>query len=246
MKLKIIITSLLLATGLSAQASDHHAHWSYSGEHGAKQWGDMEPGFAECKLGKQQSPIDIRGAAKAVLPNIGFDYKPGAAEVVNNGHTIQVNLAAGGAVMLDSGEYKLLQFHFHTPSEERIKGKAYPMVAHLVHKNAEGMLAVVAVLLKEGKENAALKTLFAALPAKEGASISLEGGINPADILPAKRNYYKFVGSLTTPPCSEGVRWQVLKQPVELSKAQIAAFQKLYKMNARPVQPLNGRRIEAN
>lgn len=246
MKLKVIITSLLLATGFSAQASDQHAHWSYSGEHGAKQWGDMEPGFAECKLGKQQSPIDIRGVVKAELPTIGFDYKQSSAEVVNNGHTIQVNLAAGGSVMLDSGEYKLLQFHFHTPSEERIKGKAYPMVAHLVHKNAEGMLAVVAVLFKQGKENAALKAAFSALPAKEGASTVLEGGINAADILPAKRNYYKFVGSLTTPPCSEGVRWQVLKQPVELSRAQIAAFQKLYKMNARPVQPLNGRRIEEN
>ena len=246
MKLQTIIAGLLLACGIGAQASEQHAHWGYSGEHGAKQWGDMEPGFAECKLGKQQSPIDIRGAVKSELPSIGFDYKQSGAEVVNNGHTIQVNLAAGGSVMLDSGEYKLLQFHFHTPSEERIKGKAYPMVAHLVHKNAEGMLAVVAVLFKQGKENAALKPIFAALPTKEGASMALEGGINPADILPAKHNYYKFVGSLTTPPCSEGVRWQVLKQPVELSKAQIAAFQKLYKMNARPVQPLNGRRIEEN
>lgn len=246
MKLKIIIASLMFAVSLSAQADGHAAHWSYSGEHGAKQWGDMEPGFAECKLGKQQSPIDIRGSTKSELQAIGFNYSQSGAEVINNGHTIQINLASGGAVMLDSGEYKLLQFHFHTPSEERIKGKAYPMVAHLVHKNAEGQLAVVAVLFKQGKENAALKAVFADLPAKEGESKKLEAGINTADILPSTRNYYKFVGSLTTPPCSEGVRWQVLKEPVELSKAQIAAFQKLYKMNARPVQPLNGRKIEEN
>ncbi len=243
---KTLIAGLLLAASFGALAADHQAHWGYTGEHGAKQWGDMEPGFADCKLGKAQSPIDIRGATKADLAPLGFNYAAGAAEVINNGHTIQVNLAAGGNIRLDSGDYQLLQFHFHTPSEEKIKGKAYPLVAHLVHKNADGQLAVVAVLFKLGKENAALKDVFAALPAKEGDKIALAAGINTADLLPADRAYYKFIGSLTTPPCSEGVRWQVLKQPVELSKAQLRAFQALYKMNARPVQPLNGRKIESN
>ncbi len=241
--LRLLAAGVMAAATIPAPAEDQ-AHWGYQGAHGAQHWGDIEAGFAECKLGKEQSPIDIRGAKKSALSAIAFGYAQSDAEIVNNGHTVQVNLTAGGTVTLDGAEYKLLQFHFHTPSEEKIKGKAYPMVAHLVHKNAEGQLAVVAVLFKQGKENAALKGVFDALPAKEGETRALSGGFNPADILPADRAYYKFMGSLTTPPCSEGVHWQVLKQPVEISKAQIAAFRKLYKMNARPVQPLNGRKIE--
>ena len=165
--------------------------------------------------------------------------------MVNNGHTIQVNLPAAGAVTLDGVEYKLLQFHFHTPSEEKIDGKAYPLVAHLVHKNAQGQLAVVAVLFRVGKENTALKPVFEHLPTKESETFKLGLDINSADLLPANRAYYAFMGSLTTPPCSEEVRWQVLKTPVELSASQLAAFRRLYQMNARPVQPLNGRKVLA-
>jgi carbonic anhydrase len=156
-----------------------------------------------------------------------------------------VNLPAAGSATLDGVEYKLLQFHFHTPSEEKIDGKSYPLVAHLVHKNAEGQLAVVAVLFKAGKENAALKPVFDHLPAKEGETRKLDVAVDAADLLPANRAYYAFTGSLTTPPCSEEVRWQVLKTPVELSSSQLAAFRKLYRMNARPVQPLNGRKVLA-
>lgn len=243
-KLKVLAVSLAAAFSVSTQAADEHAHWGYDGEHGANHWAEMEPGFAECKLGKEQSPIDIRGAQKSALAPIVFNYAKSDAEVVNNGHTIQINLADGGAVKLEGADYKLLQFHFHTPSEEQIEGKSYPMVAHLVHKSADGKLAVVAVLLTEGKENPHMKAVFDALPAKEGETRKIQAGLNLTDLLPADRGYYKFTGSLTTPPCSEGVRWQVLKQPVELSKAQIASFRKLYKMNARPVQPLNGRKLE--
>jgi carbonic anhydrase len=163
---------------------------------------------------------------------------------VNTGHSIQVNLAAGGTVDLASGTYKIVQFHFHAPSEEKIDGHPYAMVAHLVHSDDAGKLAVVAVLFKEGKANPTLAKVFAVMPAKEGEKVALEGGVNPADLLPARQDYYAYVGSLTTPPCTEGVRWQVLKQPVELSKEQLAAFRKLYPMNARPVQPLNGRKVE--
>lgn len=227
-----------------AKAADHGPHWTYEGSHDPKHWGEMDPAFAECKLGKQQSPIDIHGAQKAALAPLAFSYVAGGAEVINNGHTIQVNLADGGSAKLGGADFKLLQFHFHTPSEEMVNGKSYPMVAHMVHKNGEGKLAVVAVLFKEGKENTALKPVFAGLPAKEGGKQALAAGFNPTDLLPVDRAYYKYTGSLTTPPCSEGVQWQVLKQPVELSSSQIAAFRKLYKMNARPVQPLNGRKIE--
>ncbi|WP_317201318.1 carbonic anhydrase family protein [Janthinobacterium sp.] len=243
--------SMLLAVSLAclataAQAADKHAHWAYTGHGGPTHWNELEEGFSGCKLGTQQSPIDIRGASKAALAPIDFHYAPGAAAVVNNGHTVQVNLAAGGSITLPDGEYKLLQFHFHTPSEEKINGVGYPLVAHFVHKSEAGKLAVVAVLFQKGAPNAALKEVFAAMPAKADGSKELEGAFDPAAVLPARRGYYAYMGSLTTPPCSEGVRWQVLKEPVNLSAAQLRAFQKLYPMNARPVQSLNGRTLEVS
>lgn len=231
---------------LGAYAADAHAHphWAYNGKAGAAHWGDLQEGYATCKLGKTQSPIDIRQAKKSGdAKPLAFAYTGSPAEVVNNGHTIQVNLASAGEVATPGGAYKLVQFHFHTPSEEKVNGKAYPLVAHLVHKNDAGQLAVVAVLFKEGKDNALLGKVFKAMPKAEGGKASLEGGLNVADLLPAQQGYWAFSGSLTTPPCSEQVRWQVLKTPVEVSKSQLAAFRKLYPMNARPVQPLNGREV---
>jgi carbonic anhydrase len=242
-KFQLAVTGVLMTIALAASATEG-PHWGYGGAHGPKEWGDMEAGFAECKLGKAQSPIDIHDAKKAALPALDFQYAKSGGEIVNNGHTIQVNLANGGVLNLDGVPYKLVQFHFHGPSEEKINGKASAMVIHLVHQNAEGKLAVVAVLLKEGKANAALDPVFKNMPKEEGSKKALDADLNATDLLPSKHGYYKFVGSLTTPPCSEGVRWQVLKQPVEVSKAQVAAFHALYKMNARPVQPLNGRVVE--
>ena len=246
MKMRSVATGLLITVAFVAHAADHAPHWGYGGEHGPEKWGDMEAGFAACKHGKEQSPIDIRNATKSALPTLDFKYTKSSAEVVNNGHTIQVNLVDGGALNLDGVPYKLVQFHFHTPSEEKIDGKAYPMEVHLVHQSAKGQLAVVAVLLTEGKANAALGPVFKNLPQAEGSKTTLGANFNAAGLLPAARGYFRYVGSLTTPPCSEGVRWQVLKQPVEVSKAQLAAFRKLYNMNARPVQPLNGRKVEEN
>lgn len=246
MKIRSIATGLLIALACVAHAADHAPHWGYGGEHGPAHWGDMEPDFAACKLGKAQSPIDIRNARKTALPALDFEYTKSSAEVVNNGHSIQVNLVDGGVLNLDGVPYKLVQFHFHAPSEEKINGKAYSMGAHLVHQSAERQLAVVAVLLTEGRANAALDPVFKNLPQTEGGKNTLGANFNAAELLPAARGYFRYVGSLTTPPCTEGVRWQVLKQPVEVSKAQIAAFRKLYNMNARPVQPLNDRKVEEN
>ena len=239
-----LATALTVANGVHA-ADAQAPRWGY-GEAG--KWGDLSAEFKECKLGKEQSPIDIqtKAAEKAKLAAIGFNYKAAAGVVVNNGHTIQVNLTEAGSAKLAGGDYQLLQFHFHTPSEETVDGKNFPLVAHLVHKSAAGGLGVVGVMFKEGKENAALKPVFDAMPAKEGGQAALKANLNAADFLPADKGYYAFKGSLTTPPCSEGVAWQVLKQPVELSKAQIEAFRKIYKMNARPVQPLNGRKVQAS
>ena len=180
---------------------------------------------------------------KSDLPAIKTHYESSKAEIVNNGHTIQINLAAGGSAQLRIDEYELVQFHFHTPSEEKINGKGYPMVAHLVHKNADGHLAVIALLIKEGKENSGLKNVFANLPAEEGKS-DLADQINMTDVLPVSMKYYGFNGSLTTPPCSEDIAWHVVEKPIELSKVQISAFKKIFKNNSRPVQPLNGRVVE--
>jgi carbonic anhydrase len=244
MKLKLMAVGLAAAVSFPVFAEG--PHWGYAGAHGAGHWADMEPGFATCKIGKAQSPINIdtKQVKPAKLDPIGFHYSSGTVEVLNNGHTIQVNVPAGSAITLDGSEYQLVQFHFHTPSEEKINGKNFPLVAHFVHRNAEGKLAVVAVLFKSGKENEALKPVFDAMPNKEGEVARL-AAFNPADVLPPVRTYYAFEGSLTTPPCSEDVRWQVLKNPVALSKNQITAFRKLYPMNARPVQPLNGRDVRS-
>ena len=246
MKLNLLFAA---ACAIAAASSVHAAapvHWSYSGHTDPRHWADLDHGFETCKLGKNQSPIDIvtkKTQTSADAKPIAFAYTAGAAEIVNNGHTIQVNLPEGGTVSLDGVDYKLLQFHFHTPSEEKIDGKNYPLVAHLVHRNEQGRLAVVAVLFKLGKENAALKPVFSQLPAKAGETRKIEDAFDAAQLLPPTRGYYAFAGSLTTPPCSEEVRWQVLKTPVELSSAQLASFRKLYPMNARPVQPLNERKV---
>ena len=248
MRSKLFLAAACALSVVPLAFAEGQAHWSYKDHGGAAHWGQLDKSFKTCKLGRHQSPInvDTRVTKKAAdAKPIGFAYTAGPGEVVNNGHTIQVNLPAAGSVSLDGVEYKLLQFHFHTPSEEKIDGKAYPLVAHLVHKNAQGQLAVVAVLFKVGKENTALKPVFEHLPAKEGETFKLGLDINSADLLPAKRAYYAFTGSLTTPPCSEEVRWQVLKTPVELAASQLAAFRRLYQMNARPVQPLNGRKVLA-
>ena len=231
----------------AAVAAESHAHWGYEGKGGPAQWADLEKDFASCKLGKEQSPINIvaKSAKKGQAPAIKPGYAASRGELLNNGHTIQVNLSEGGSADLSNGKYKLVQFHFHTPSEEKIDGKNFPMVAHLVHANDAGQLAVIAVLFRSGKENAALKGIFQQLPAKEG-KVPLAENFNAAGLLPSGLGYYAFKGSLTTPPCSEGVSWHVLKQPVEMSNGQIAAFRKIFKMNARPVQPVNGREVTDN
>ena len=243
MRFKSIAVGLLVVT-VNLFAADEHAAWTYAGDTGPAHWGDIGKDNGTCKLGKEQSPVDITGAKKTDLPPIAFAYTSGPAEIVNNGHTVQINLSSGGSIRAGGVEYKVVQFHFHTPSEEKINGKAHAMVAHLVHKSADGTLAVVAVEIDKGKENPALQAVFAAMPAKAGETRPLAGGVDLTSILPANRGYYAFMGSLTTPPCTEGVHWFVLKDPVDVSAGQLAVFAKLYPMNARPVQPVNGRSIE--
>ena len=231
----------------SAHAEEGHHEWDYGAKHGPGHWGQIKSEFAACKVGKTQSPIDIRHAVHAKLDPIRFDYHATPLHIIDNGHTIQVNYGTGSSISIGDQRYALVQFHFHKPSEEKINGKGYPMVAHLVHKNESGALAVVAVMLKEGGTNPLVQTLWTNLPPeKEKERVEEKVTINAAELLPASHAYYTFPGSLTTPPCSEGVTWFVLMNPAELSRSQIARFGKIYNSNARPVQPLNGRTVKVS
>ncbi|SFB23558.1 carbonic anhydrase [Azotobacter beijerinckii] len=248
---KVIAVPVLLALAISsAVASESHQDkpdWTYEGHTGAEHWGNLHADYATCRRGQAQSPIDIQHTTVAggELPAIAFKYAESPARVANNGHTVQIDFDSAGHIKLGDDNYTLHQFHFHTPSEERLNGEHYPLVAHMVHRSDAGELAVVAVLFKEGEKHEALERVFAAMPAKIHGKVELAEDFHPAHLLPEDQDYYHYIGSLTTPPCTEGVRWHVLKQPVEVSAEQIAAFKQLYPMNARPLQPLNGRTVGA-
>ena len=222
-------------------------HWSYGGEGGPEHWGELKPEFRQCAVGQRQSPIDIRDGIRVDLEPIQFDYRPGGFAVLDNGHTIEVTVAPGSALQVMGRRYELQQFHFHRPSEERVNGRSFDMVAHLVHKDADGRLAVLAVLLDRSREDRPqplVQTVWNNLPLEKGEPLVGPGLLDPRLLLPEDRGYYTYMGSLTTPPCSEGVLWMVMRQPVAVSADQIAIFAKLYPMNARPIQAGAGRLIK--
>ena len=225
-------------------AAQMHAHWSYEGAGGPAQWGRLQADFATCATGQRQSPIDIRDGVKVGLETIRFEYKPTSFRIVDNGHTLQVNVGEGLGLRIMGKRYELVQFHFHKPSEERVNGKVYDMVVHLVHRNDEGQLAVVAVLLEKGGEHPLIQTLWNNMPLDKDLEVAPVEPIDPSALLPENRSYWTYMGSLTTPPCTEGVLWMVLKQPQQVSGEQVSVFSRLYKNNARPVQPTNGRLIK--
>ena len=219
-------------------------HWDYVGTAGPDAWGKMQPEYSKCSTGTRQSPIDIRGGIAVDLEPIKFDYRPSAFSVIDNGHTVQVNVEAGNSITIIGKRYELVQFHFHRPSEERINGRQYDMVAHLVHKDVDGKLAVVAVLLDRGSAQAIVQSVWNNLPLEKGDEVRAGTRIDLSQLLPEDRRYYTYMGSLTTPPCSEGVLWMVMKQPVPISVEQVAIFSRLYPMNARPIQQADGRLIK--
>jgi carbonic anhydrase len=229
--------------------ADEEHHWGYQGGTGPSHWAAMEHEYATCGTGKSQSPIDIEDSAvkRVDLPPIAFDYKPSPLKIIDNGHTVQINYAPGSSITVAGKQYQLVQFHFHKPSEEKINGKPADMVVHLVHRDADGKLAVVATLLQAGAANPLIETLWKNVPKEKEKEQEVPGvQVNAAGLLPAdKAGYYTFTGSLTTPPCSEGVTWYVLKARTTLSKDELASFGMLYPMNARPTQALNGREIRA-
>jgi carbonic anhydrase len=222
--------------------------WSYEGANGPEHWGDLDPEYAACNIGKEQSPIDIRNARKAQLPAIRFEYKSGPLKIINNGYTaVRVNYAPGNGNFLFVGDqrYELTQFHFHHPSEEYIRGKPYEMVAHLMHQSSDGKVAGVAVLLQAGRANAIVQQLWEHMPKTPGKEEVIAGvEVSPAGLLPRDTSYYTYMGSLTAPPCTEGVTWFVLKTPMDISAEEISAFAALYPHDVRPLQPLNGRVVK--
>ena len=219
----------------------HQPHWGYDGETGPAHWGNLQADFRSCDLGTEQSPIDLKSSIRAQVGSVipGFQDIPLAIQ--NNGHTIQVNCAPGSYSMINGKRYDLLQFHFHHPSEHLLSGKRYDLELHFVHKSAEGNLAVLGVFIQPGTTNTALAPIWSAMPHEAGAVQQVGTTVRPAALLPASRTYFRYQGSLTTPPCSEGVLWTVFASPIEASTSQIQQFAQLFANNARPEQGLHRR-----
>ncbi len=218
--------------------------WGYTGPNGPGDWADMRQEFKLCGSGKEQSPINISGAKSANLPAIQFDYKPGSLEILHNGHTVLIKRAKGSRITVGGEKYELLQFHFHSPGENTVDGKTFPMEIHLVHKSAKGKIMVLGVFTKIGAKNAVLDKAWNHMPQQSGDRKQVASvNINAADLLPTDRSYYSFKGSITIPPCSEGIEWIVLKTPVEVSDEQIKQFSRVVGENARPVQPVYSRTL---
>jgi carbonic anhydrase len=243
------LLTLLLLTTAGIASAQQTAPWDYQGPRGPLNWGKLDPAYSACAKGHEQSPIDIRGAHlnKGLQP-IEFHYIGGSVTEVNNGHTVQINVNPGSYIIANGVRYDLIQFHFHHPGEEAVKGKLPDMVIHLVHKSADGKLAVVAVRLIEdvGNPNATLAALWSHLPQKANTEEKVTEMVNPGGLLPADRSYWTYMGSLTAPPCTEGVRWFIFEQEMGFSRDQLRAFSILFKINSRPLQDPHGRRVEAS
>lgn len=253
----IALTALLLVTGCSKttktahteEETDHAKHWGYTGDVAPSHWSELNKKFNMCSEGKQQSPINIVPTKDIELPALNLNYTTGSETIIDNGHTVQINIADGSVLNIDGEKYKLKQFHFHTPSENNINGKQFPLEAHFVHATDDGKLAVVAVMFKEGAENPVLAKIWKKFPTlKEKEGTAVKCGLTSDEVkalMPTNKDYYKFTGSLTTPPCSEQVKWHVYKTPLTVSKEQAEKFTALFgHPNNRPIQDTNKRVIE--
>lgn len=247
MKIPSRLAGLLLASlalSSAAQEGGHPKHWGYEGEVGPEHWQEFEADFGLCSSGRSQSPIDLRNFIEADLPKIAFDYKPGGYQVVNNGHAIQVDYKPGSKITVDGTDFELKQFHFHSPSENTIKGRSFPMETHFVHADAKGNLAVVALMFEESASNKLLEQVWPLVPKVENGKAALDPLVSANDLLHADRDYYRYEGSLTTPPCSEGVHWFVLKRTAKADIGQLLMVREvLGQANNRPVQPVGARAV---
>ncbi|WP_370678603.1 carbonic anhydrase [Comamonas sp. GB3 AK4-5] len=241
MQIKSWAGLMVLVLGASAHCNEL---WSYEGSGAPENWGKLSQEFQICEKGFNQSPIDIQRTVNGKLPALDINIHVKNQEIINNGHSIQINVANDDDFSIDGKDYNLKQFHFHSPSENKIKGKNFPLEIHFVHAMEEdgNRLAVLAVMVEEGKPNPAIAEILKSLPAEKNKAEALNTTINISSLYPKSRHYYRFSGSLTTPPCTEGVVWLVMKQSIKTSKAQIEAFEEaLEHANNRPPQPLNGR-----
>lgn len=235
----IVLALLFMCLAVTPVGASDPVHWGYDGDVGPEYWGALSPEFATCAEGREQSPVDIPATAPVNPPQLRFDYRPSELNIVNNGHSIQINYEPGSTLEAAGAVYELVQFHLHGLSEHTLNGAYTAMELHLVHKDAGGRIAVIAVMIEEGAHNPAYEPILANMPAEEGDPLTVPGTTaNASQLLPVEQSYYRYNGSLTTPPCTEGVAWFVLATPVELSTTQIAAFRSLYDHNYRPVQPL--------
>ncbi len=239
----LVILAITMLVALNAYSSGGNKHWSYTGADGPDKWGSLSPEYSTCKSGTGQSPVNISKTIGANVGDIEFNYNEAPLKMLNNGHTIQVNYSPGSSITVNGRTYNLLQFHFHSPSEDTVKGKHYDMQAHFVHKSDDGQLAVVGVFLKKGKNNSFVQTLWNEMPHEVNHEVEGHSQINGMALLPSNGSYYHFTGSLTTPPCSESVQWFVLKTPVEVSAEQVEKFVSAVGHNARPTQPVNDRAV---
>jgi carbonic anhydrase len=228
-----------LCTGLGRAAEG--PHWSYEGDAGPDKWGSLGGEGNMCSAGTRQSPVDIAGTIRADVPRLGIAWHKRPDTIVNNGHTIQLNIPEGATLRVGNDVYKLIQFHFHHPSEHLIDGKNTPMEAHFVHAGAAGALGVVGIMMKAGRHNATFAKIVETMPTQEGPPVKADPAIDPNGLLPARHGYFRYAGSLTTPPCSETVAWMVLIEPIEAAGADIERFAKIFANNARPVQKLHRR-----
>ncbi len=230
-------------TDIGSHMTPHVLHWDYTGARAAYAWGDIDPGFKTCKDGKAQSPVNIsQYAAQPDLPALTTAYQPSPLVVANNGHTILVNVIPGSTMSIGDQAYELQQLRFHTPSEHYINGAPYPMEMQLLHQSQDGKTAVMAVMIEVGEANPVIQAIWEQAPVEpHTANANEDFPFTAASLLPGSMEYFSYTGSLTTPPCTEGVNWYVLKQPVRVSQEQLVAFQRLFPVNARYLQPLNNR-----
>ncbi|MFU5483902.1 carbonic anhydrase [Pseudomonas aeruginosa] len=242
---------LFLLTPLCISPSIVHTaeiHWTYKGNHGPSHWGEFSSGL--CSAGSRQSPINVDRQhiqpLKGSTPDLRINYEATALNLKNNGHTIQIDVINGGSVRFKGNSYALLQFHFHTPSEHLINQMPYPMEMHLVNQDKDGRLLVLGIMIKEGDENEVFTALWSRLPTAEGKKETLDANAAPNlnTLIPRTSHHLFYEGSLTTPPCTEGVQWVLFEQPIELSRSQIDEFRRIFSDNHRPVQPVNERAVE--
>jgi carbonic anhydrase len=242
-----------IAAQRSSQHKDNQAHWGYKPDNGPSNWGKLNRDWTLCAEGNQQSPIDLSGARREQFDKMELEFPTASLRIIHqthvldaidNGHTIQINYDGGETFKIGSESYALRQYHFHSPSEHTVNGSHYPMELHLVHVSEEKKLAVIGVFIQEGRHNEAFDRIWSNLPTQPGQEVHHENvQVDVDHILPENRATYRYLGSLTTPPCSEDVRWFVYSEPIELSINQIKAFQKIFHGNNRPTQPLNDRTL---